>query len=61
VNVTEHLQKTTEKEFELDYSFAEWLDHFSNELTTKELYEMEKDSLKVTSLNNSNYQPLQGA
>jgi len=56
MKVKEHLQKTKEKEHELDWSFAEWLDYFSKEPTNKELDDMEK-----ISANNKNYQPLQGA
>lgn len=56
MKVKEHLQKTQEKENQLDWSFVEWLDHFSKEPTSKELDDMEKRSA-----NNTNYQPLQGA
>lgn len=61
MKVKEHLQKAKEKEHELDWSFAEWLDLFRNVPTSKELDEMERDSLKISSINNTNYQPLQGA
>ena len=61
MKVKEHLQKTKEKEYELDWSFTEWLDYFRNVPTIKELDDMERDSLKITSINNTNYQPLQGA
>lgn len=61
MKVKEHLQKTKEKEHELDWSFAEWLDYFRNVPTSKELDEMERDAIKITSINNTNYQPLQGA
>lgn len=61
MKVKEHLQKTKEKEYELDWSFAERLDYFRNVPTIKELDDMERDSLKITSINNTNYQPLQGA
>ena len=61
MKVKEHLQKTKEKEYELDWSFAEWLDYFRNVPTSKELDEMERDAIKITSINNTNYQPLQGA
>ena len=61
MKVKEHLQKAKEKEHELDWSFAEWLDLFRNVPTSKELDETERDSLKTTSINNTNYQPLQGA
>lgn len=61
MKVKEHLQKTKEKEHELDWSFQEWLDYFSKEPIPKELDNMERDSLKITSINNTNYQPLQGA
>lgn len=60
MKVKEHFQKTQEKENQLDWSFAEWLDYFSKEPTSKELDDMERDS-KLTSINNTNYQPLQGA
>lgn len=60
MKVKEHLQKTKEKEFELNWSFQEWLDYFSKEPTSKELDDMERGS-KITSINNTNYQPLQGA
>jgi len=60
MKVKDHLQKTKEKEFELDWSFQEWLDYFSKEPTSKELDDMELES-KITSINNTNYQPLQGA
>ncbi|WP_323589223.1 hypothetical protein [Aliarcobacter butzleri] len=61
MKVKEHLQKAKEKEHELDWSFAEWLDLFRNVPTSKELDEMERDAIKITSINNTNYQPLQGA
>ncbi len=61
MKVKEHLQKTKEKENQLDWSFAEWLDYFSKEPTSKELDEVERDSFKITSINNTNYQLLQGA
>lgn len=61
MKVKEDLQKTQEKEQELDWSFQEWLDYFSKEPTSKELDNMERDSFKITSINNTNYQPLQGA
>lgn len=61
MKVKEHLQKTKEKEHELDWSFAEWFDYFRNVPTSKELDEMERDAIKITSINNTNYQPLQGA
>lgn len=61
MKVKEHLQKAKEKEHELDWSFAEWLELFRNVPTSKELDEMERDAIKITSINNTNYQPLQGA
>jgi hypothetical protein len=61
VKVKEHLQKAKEKEYGLDWSFAEWLELFRNVPTSKELDEMERDALKISSINNTNYQPLQGA
>lgn len=60
MKVKEQLQKQQEKEDALDWSFAEWLDHFTKEPTSKELDDMEKDS-KHISINNPHYQPLQGA
>ncbi len=48
MKVKEHLQKAKEKEHELDWSFAEWLDLFRNVPTSKELDEMERDSLKIS-------------
>ena len=61
MKVKEHLQKTKEKEFELDWSFQEWLDYFSKEPTSKELDDMERECFKISSINNTHYQPLQGA
>lgn len=64
MRVKEQLQKTKEKQNELDWSFQEWLDHFRNEPTSKELDDMEKESTQkefYTPLNNPYYQPLQGA
>lgn len=61
MRVKEHLQKTQQKEQELDCSFEQWLDYFRNEPTSQELDDMERDSFKITSINNTNYQPLQGA
>lgn len=55
------LQKQQEKDFEGNLSFAEWLDYFSKEPTRKELDDMEKESFKITSINNKHYQPLKGA
>ena len=49
------------KKFELDLSFAQWLDYFSKEPTSKELDEMENEIKKNQSQNNPYYQPLQGA
>lgn len=60
MRVKEQHQKQVDKELELDWSFAEWLDYFSKEPTSKELDDMERD-LKLISINNTNYQPLQGA
>ncbi|MGM0519840.1 MAG: hypothetical protein ACQERD_09390 [Campylobacterota bacterium] len=60
MKVKEQLEKNKEKEEALDWSFQEWLNHFSNEPTSKEIDNMEKES-KTTSINNSYYQPLQGA
>lgn len=61
MKIKEHIQKVQEKENQLDWSFTEWLDHFRNEPTSQELDNMERDSLKITSINNTNYQPLQEA
>ncbi|MDY0122960.1 hypothetical protein [Sulfurimonas sp.] len=65
MRVKNELQKQQDKELELDWSFAEWLDHFRSEPTTKELDKMEKqskDKRRFTHpLNNPNYYPLQGA
>ncbi|MBD3842825.1 MAG: hypothetical protein IE909_13255 [Campylobacterales bacterium] len=64
MRVKEQLQKEQEKEEILDWSFAEWLDHFSKESTSKELEDMEKQinkSHKFYPLNNPHYFPLQGA
>lgn len=66
MKVKEHLQKTKAKEEALDWSFAEWLDHFRNEPTSKELDAMEKELTKkqlykLQPSNNPYYYPLQGA
>jgi hypothetical protein len=65
MKVKEHHQKQQKKTFEENLSFQEWLDYFSKEPTTKELDEMEKQSKSTRRfyhpLNNTNYQPLQGA
>jgi len=61
MKVKEDLQKTKEKEFELDWSFQEWLNYFLKEPRSKEQGDRERESFKVTSINNTNYQPLQGA
>lgn len=47
-----HIEKQTTKQNELDWSFAQWLDHFRNEPTSKELDDMEKRSA-----NNINFKP----
>lgn len=59
-------QQEQEKTFEEELSFAEWLDYFQKEPTTQELNAMEKYMSKTHKqyhhpLNNTNYQPLQGA
>ena len=59
MKIKNQLQKQQEKEFQENLSFAEWLDYFSKEPTSKELDDMEKDSKKVS--NNPYYQPLRGA
>jgi len=46
-----------QEEFELDLSFAEWLDYFTKKPNCKGKDEIEKQ----TSSNNPNYQPLKGA
>lgn len=66
MRVKEQLQKEQEKEEVLDWSFAEWLDHFSKEPNSKELDDMErelnkKQLYKIQPLNNPHYFPLQGA
>ena len=43
MRVKEQLQETKAKEEALDWSFAEWLDHFRSEPTSKELDAMEKE------------------
>jgi len=74
VKVKEHLQKAKEKEHELDWSFAEWLDLFRNVVTKDELDEMERENSihsnvgtrsrsnkSIKTANDKNYIPLQGA
>lgn len=65
MKVKEQLQKQQEKDDAVDWSFAEWLDHFRKEPTNDELNDMEKQSNDKRRfyhpLNNPNYQPLQGA
>ncbi|MFA5461551.1 MAG: hypothetical protein WC274_05685 [Sulfurimonas sp.] len=66
MRVKEQLQKTQEKENQLDWSFVEWLDHFRSEPTSKELDAMEKELnkkqlYKLQPSNNTHYFPLQGA
>lgn len=60
MKVNQHQQNQLKQEFEENLSFQEWLDYFS-----KELNEMEKQSKSTKRfyhpLNNTNYQPLQGA
>jgi hypothetical protein len=55
MKVKERSLKNQQRDFELDMSFAEWLDYFSKKPTSKEIDDMEKSS------NNPNYQPLKGA
>lgn len=55
------LHKQQDREFELDLSFAQWLDYFSKEPTSKELDEMENTVQKNKSQNNPYYHPLKGA
>lgn len=54
-------QQEQEKTFEENLSFAQWLDYFSKEPTSQEIDDMERDYCKHTSINNTNYHPLQGA
>ena len=66
MRVKEQLQKEQEKKFQEDLSFAEWLDYYSKEPTTKELDAMEKEFnkkqlYKLQPSNNPYYFPLQGA
>lgn len=61
MKIKNQLQKQQEKEFQENLSFAEWLDYFRNEPTSKELDDMEKESFKVTPMNNTYYHPLKGA
>lgn len=61
MRVNEQHQQKQEKTFEENLSFAQWLDYFSKEPTSKELDDMERESFKTTSIKNTNYQPLQGA
>lgn len=61
MKIKNRLQKQQEKDFEKNLSFAEWLDHFRNEPTSKELDDMQKESLKITPINNKYYHPLKGA
>lgn len=56
MKVKERSLKNQQRDFELDISFAEWLDYFSKKPTSKEIDDMEKQSS-----NNPNYQPLKGA
>ncbi|MDD5399569.1 MAG: hypothetical protein PHQ93_00065 [Sulfurimonas sp.] len=55
------MKNQQEKDFELGLSFSECLDYFSKEPTSKELDDMEKESFKITPINNKHYQPLKGA
>lgn len=61
MKIKNRLQKQQEKEFQENLSFAEWLDYFSKELTSKELDDMERESFKITPINNKYYHPLKGA
>lgn len=61
MKIKEQINKQQDKDMELaDLSFQEWLDYFSKEPTSKELDDMERES-KIKSINNTNYQPIQGA
>jgi hypothetical protein len=55
------MKNQQDKDFELGLSFSECLDYFSKEPTSKELDDMEKESFKITPINNKHYQPLKGA
>jgi len=61
MKIKNRLQKQQEKEFQENLSFAEWLDYFRSELTCKELDDIERESFKITPINNKHYQPLKGA
>ena len=65
MKIKEHQQRQLQQAFQEELSFQEWLDYFSSEPTSKELDEMEKQSKSTRKfyhpLNNTNYQPLQGA
>ena len=56
MRVKEMTLKNQQRDFELDMSFAEWLDYFSKKPSSEELDEMNKQSS-----NNPNYQPLKEA
>ena len=55
------IKEQLHKEFELDLSFAQWLNYFSKEPRDKELDEMESEVQKNKPGNNPYYQPRQGA
>ena len=65
MKVNKHYQQKLQQAFQQELSFQEWLDYFSKEPTTKELEEMQKQSKSTRKfyhpLNNTYYQPLQGA
>ena len=61
MKIKNQLQKQQDKEFQENLSFAERLDHFRSELNSKELDDMERESFKITPINNKHYQPLKGA
>lgn len=61
MKVKEALQKQQQKDFAENLSFAEWLDYFRDQPTSKELDDMERESFKITPINNKYYQPLRGA
>lgn len=61
MRINKKLNKQEKESLNHNPSFEEWLNYYSKEPTSKELDDMERDSFKITSINNTNYQPLQGA